>query len=174
MHGADEVARADERNSDFAVRGRGRGGGRSRNGCGIGRAFLVLEHGGQGRILAGEGRIRLARAVDRQLQLDELLQRDVARGQQPQEFLHVAARRPPDVRRGIVDTRLLVRRVVAPGAVGRRDEDVGLPLVERFSIEAEPDVADRHDPPFSAHHADRGVGNLVAARRGRDDHGVGA
>ena len=33
---------------------------------------------------------------------------------------------------------------MAPGPVGRGDEDVGLTLVERFSIEAEPDVTDRH------------------------------
>ena len=69
---------------------------------------------------------------------------------------------------------LLVGRVVAPGAVGRRDEDVGLTLVQRFAIEAEPDVADRHNPPFSPHHAHGCVGDLVAARRGRDDHRVGA
>ena len=137
-------------------------------------AFGIGEHGRRAEGVAAERLVRLGRAVDRKLELDERIERDEAVGEQPQELLHVPALGPAHVRQRIVEPALLVGRVVAPRPVGGGDEDVGLALVERLAVELEADVADRNDAAFAPQHPHGLVGEVAALRRGRDHDCVGA
>jgi hypothetical protein len=135
---------------------------------------VVGEHRGQGRRVAVDALVGLGRAVGGQLELDQRLDPDGAGREQPQELLHVAVLGPAHVGDGVVEAALLVGRVVAPGPVGGRDEEVGLALVDRPPLEAQPDVADHDQAPLAPQHADGVVDDRVARARGGDEHRVGA
>ena len=68
---------------------------------------------------------------------------------------------------------MLVARVVAARPVGGRDQDVGLALVERRSVDGERDVAERDEPALPPQHRDRVVDEPFRAAGRRHEHGVG-
>ena len=172
---AHEAAGSDERDAHLAVRAarvcaeRARNSSRARS-----RPVRIGEHGRRRRRVARERLVRLGRAIDRKLELDERIERDEPVGDEPQVLLHVAARGPANVRQRIVEPALLVRRVVAARAVRGGDQDVGLALVQRLAVEVEADVADGNDLALAPQHAHGLVDEVAALRRGRDHDCVGS
>ena len=67
---------------------------------------------------------------------------------------------------------MLVGRV-ATRPVGGRDQDVGLALVERCSVDSERDVAEWDEPALLSQHRDGVVDEPIRAAGRRDEHGVG-
>src|SRR5262249_28633858 len=94
---------------------------------------------------------------------------ELTRSEQPQDLAHVSVLRPADVCERIVDARVLVGRVVAPGTVRRRDQDVRLAPVQRRTVELESNVSHHDNASLAAHECDTVVDDLHVAT-GRTDH----
>ena len=127
------------------------------------RFHRALAHGG-----VGLGRLRHGKH-----RADQRLEIDPAFRHEPQVFAHVAVLGPAHVGQRIIESALLVVRVVATGAVRARDEEVEFLGVKIGAVQIQPDIADQHDAAFFPAHLERRRDDRIRRRGRRDDDAVG-